>query len=433
MMYEPNAPITLAETKIAFEVHGGVVEMPAKAILRLLPDPALVIECKDNLTAENIFLTDVKNKYITAPILGLKTDFIIQCSWGMGCKDSYINLICFPKEQPVLARETEEELSSVEFGVLNFPEFFHFSKRFQSQDNRIEVNGMVSRQGAVQLLADPWVINITAAPNLSNAVKVLNTDGGYAITNMGTISRTDGSNFSVQEAESLIDGLWYFLSFARGAFCGLTLIKGKDPSGELAWEQWGSRRVTPHGNPSSWFVSRHGQILSQVFPGFWKLYQNEEEMVRRVVRFYLESNLMKSIDTGIIFTHAALETLSHKTAGKKLGECIANALKENGILRAALEISPMSCPDLAGLACKHRWAHGPHAVVEIRNNVIHPKSKYSDISQRAFHEAWNLGQWYIELMLLAKSGYGGDYSNRVTRENRDDVETLGDWLDESRA
>ena len=72
-------------------------------------------------------------------------------------------------------------------------------------------------------------------------------------------------------------------------------------------------------------------------------------------------------------------------------------------------------------------------VVEIRNTVVHPSHKYGKISARAYYEAWNLGQWYFELMLLSRCQARGEYSNRLTQKWVGEVELLGQLLVRERA
>ena len=85
-------------------------------------------------------------------------------------------------------------------------------------------------------------------------------------------------------------------------------------------------------------------------------------------------------------------------ANNKTGAWIAKALAESGISEKALSIQSGPCPEIAKLANVHGWKHGPHALVEIRNSVVHSSQKYGKISSKAYYEAWNLGQWYLELM-----------------------------------
>lgn len=61
----------------------------------------------------------------------------------------------------------------------------------------------------------------------------------------------------------------------------------------------------------------------------------------------------------------------------------------------------------------HQYLEDPRTFVEIRNDFVHPSAKHGPISLEVQGEAWNLGQWYIELLLLKLIGYKGRYWNRT--------------------
>lgn len=431
MQYEANENIALAQTRIRFDVNGHCVDRPAEAVLRMLPSPKLVIKCDFDLKNSNVKMADLQQSYITATVLDQQTEFIVgQFTFHWDPDNFQADKVLFPKREPISIHHSGERLASVEFGVLNFPEFWG------DQDKRIQSNGNSYRRiGAMQLQADPWDIEITAAPNLSEAKQELDATGGYGITHSGTIKRTDGADFSAVDVERLLHGLSLFLSFARGAYCGLTLIKGKSRDGQVAWERWGSDRVTAWFDPPSWFDLNHSHLLANVFPGFWRRYQERGEELRTVITLYLDSNLGRGhgvgLDGGLILTQAALERMAHGVGGKKTGKRIAKALVKNGIGEEALPLRSDSCPELARLATEHGWKHGPHALVEVRNEVVHPSQKYGRLSSRAYYEAWNLGQWYLELMLLSQFEARGEYGNRLTQKWVGEVERLGQWLVEN--
>ena len=431
MQYEANKDITLAETRIRFDVNGQCVDTPARVILRMLPKPRLVIKCDLDLRNLDIGPADFQQDYVTATVHDHKSEFIVgQFTFPFGPESSIENMALSPKREPISVCHTGDSLACVEFGVLNFPEFLG------EQDKTIQSNGNSYRRiGAMQLQADPWTVDITAAPHLSDVKKELAATGGYGITHLGTITRIDDADFSAADVERLLHGLSLFLSFARGAYCGLTLVKGKSRAGQVAWERWGADRVTEWFSPPSWFDRHHGHLLANVFPGFWRRYQEREEELRTVTTLYLDSNLGRGhgvgLDGGLILTQAALEREAHNVRGKKTGNRIAKALVENGISEKALCIPPDSCPELARLATEHGWKHGPHALVEVRNEVVHPQQKYGKISARAYYEAWNLGQWYLELMLLRRFEASGEYGNRLTQKWVGEVEHLGQWLVEN--
>ena len=433
MLYAANEEIPLADTRIKFDLNGQNVDCPAKAVLHLLPNPRLALCCNLDLREANFKPGDFGNASITATLHDQETDFIAgQFAFDWNPEVFQIETVLFPTREPISVHHTSEKLASVGFCVINFPQFF--GKQFKI----VEANGR-GQQGVdyVQLNSEPWLIEITPAPNLSEVKGELETTGGYGITHTGTVKRADGDDFSVADVDELLYGLSLFLSFARGAYCGLTLVEGKSRDGHKVWERWGTDNVTAWFRPLSWFDKHHSHVLADLFPHFWRQYQEQEREVRVAVSLYLDSNLGRShgvgMDGGLILTQAALERMASEKDGKKTGKRIAKALLKRGISPKALCIPSESCPVLARLAAEHGWKDGPHALVEIRNTVVHPKEKYGRISARAYYEAWNLGQWYLELMLLCRFGAGGDfdYGPRLTQKWVGEVKPLGQWLVEN--
>ena len=400
--------------------------MPSKALLRLSPSPRLVIECADSLSSENMRL-DVSQSHVIASLLNTKIEsFVVRSTVSVG-EASRICLTLLPKREPVTIHRTKERSSFVEFSVLNFPKFFG------GQDKRVQVGNEWRVLGSALLRVEGWEIEVSAITTLHEIEKKLKAEGGYAITHTGTVQRLDGGDFAAQDVEPLLSALRWFLSFARGAFCGLTLVVGKDAKGEPAWERWGTHRVTEwFAPPASWFDSRNGYILADAFPGFWKLFQERERFVRMVVGLYLNANLGShgvGYDCGLILTQAALERFSCRDPHLKTGEQIKKGLRKIGLSEEALSLLPEGCPELAALGSKHGWKHGPHALVEMRNNLVHPRDKYGNVSSGAYYEASNLGQWYLELALLSSCGYEGKCANRLTQEWVGTIEPLGRWLE----
>ena len=78
---------------------------------------------------------------------------------------------------------------------------------------------------------------------------------------------------------------------------------------------------------------------------------------------------------------------------------------------------PSSCPNLEKLRQSKNWLDGPHTSIKIRNDFVHPKSKHGPISLEVQYQSWNLGQRYVELILLKLFKYYGRYKNRLTGEH----------------
>ena len=406
---EANRPISLEETWIT-DIEGQSVRTPVRVILRLLPQPKLVVEYDDfpevrpHIRKEKCHISFENGGKVDMYVLRSRMAEKIEGAFS-------------PVRQPCTILDKGRPLQSVEFSILNFPEFIGKENQY------IEVNGKKQLCGIARLEAAPWLITITATSNLSENLNTLRKDSGYALTHTGFIERSDGGTFSVEDVQSLFSGLRLFLSFVRGASCGLTLIEGKDQNGEQSWVQWGSYNTMPwrYVNSCADSIRTRGDILSEAFPGFWRLFEQQAGVLNQPISlalyWYLCSNESNTLEPGIILTHAALERLAHEIAGKKVkadvtGVWIGKALK-------AAKINPKipgSCQALEALRRRENVTDGAEMLTRIRNDLVHAEMKMS-VSMKAYTEARNMGQWYVELLLLKLFDYSGSYTNRLTRQS----------------
>ena len=79
--------------------------------------------------------------------------------------------------------------------------------------------------------------------------------------------------------------------------------------------------------------------------------------------------------------------------------------------------------DLREMASQNdcNWMDAPHAFTEMRNGIVHPKTKkrnkiYHAPGYAKLGTAF-LGLWYLELVLLAMFKYQGCYANRLENQN----------------
>ena len=394
--YEPNQPIDLASTNIV-EVDGLPVQTPVEVVLRLLPRPTVTIEADafpSNVLAKERFQIRLGN--------GAELDTMVR-AFNLGTRKGSL----VPARQPVNVIDKGLPLKKVKFGLLNFP-IMYGSQCIWVE----EAHGYSAIPHSKMVVAD-WCVEITGLVNVSDVVKELQQHSGYGLTYTGSITHKDNGNLSVQNAEQLLEALRAFLSFVRGAASSSTLVEGIDQDGQRPWLRWGAHHVEPWMNLSSWFRTSNGaDILSDLFPKFWSLLEADEERkssILRSVDWYLQSNVSPP-HVGIILTVAALERLSFQVLGRErhepMGEYISQALEE---LQIPLDISN----GYRALTQVDSWKHGPHALVVIRNDLTHPNQKYGPLSDIVIHEAWNLGQWYIEMILLHMLTFRGEYKNRL--------------------
>lgn len=404
--YEANRPIPLEETWIT-DIDGQSVQTPVRVILRLLPQPKFVVEFDDfpefapHMNKEKCRISFANGGKVDMYVLRIRAARKIQGAFS-------------PVQEPCTILDQGKSLQSVQFGIFNFPDFIG------KHDQYIRMGRTEQRCGNARLEATPWLINITATTNLSDNLNTLRAEGGYALTHTGDIERSDGGPFSVADVEKLLSGLRLFLAFARGAFCGLTRIEGKGPSGEQSWVQWGSYPTTPWRYVNSWAeILTRGDLLSDAFPGFWRLLEQQAGILNKPINlalyWYLCSNESNVLEPGIILTHAALERLAYEVVGKqgndRTGEWISKALK-------AAKIDPKipkSCHALEAFRRQNNIADGAVMLTRIRDDLVHPVMKMN-VSMEAYSEAGRVGQRYVELLLLKLFDYSGSYRNRLTRQ-----------------
>jgi hypothetical protein len=107
-------------------------------------------------------------------------------------------------------------------------------------------------RGRVDLEDLPWRIRLEPRRDHSELIRGLQAMGGYAATHQGRIDRVDGCSFTIEEAEELMHGLDYFLSFARGFWTPPLLPVGYDQR-KLVWRRWLNPRSSEWHANFSWF------------------------------------------------------------------------------------------------------------------------------------------------------------------------------------
>ena len=316
--------------------------------------------------------------------------------------DKICKSLLVPTRQLVTIRQTDERLRTVEFRIINYP-------------------SLDRRKRPALLYAGPWCVEIRPVSELSNIKKALKMESGYGVTHEGFIRRSDGKSFSAEEVRKLLGGLHLFFSFARGGDCGITLISGRDENDEPAWEQWGSYSAFPWFGLSSWLNHQlnNDDALSKAFPGFWrKVGQTTsapDDPVRVTLYWYLRSNESNALQAGIILTQAALERLARQLLPRKKYKALNSATRK---IRAVLQetevdtVIPEYCEELRRVRKAKGLCDGPEILSEIRNDLVHSEMR-TNVSSEAYFEARDLGQWYVELLLLRLFGYEGPYANRL--------------------
>jgi hypothetical protein len=380
--------------------------------LRFLPSPRLqvageygteAIELVDRVQASNKTTLTFTDRGITAEVL--LTSYTFR-------EPMPISATVLPG---TVSLGNHQTLRHVTFHLINYKDFL------------VPIDNGHSFSMQAVLEAAGWRVTLTPVPRLASLMAELRDGGGYAVTHAGRLERLNGEDFSSDSGKVVLDGLHYFLSFARGTWSGPCLPVGFDSEGARRWEQWGIPNTTAFFNPSTWFDAHNGQLLSEVFPGFHELWADPlwTPILRRAVFWYVMSNKGEAGVGAVILSQTALELLAWFVlvqTTRQLSQEEFKSLTASGRLRRLLRHFRIPCqvPGVLRHLINARdasrpWYDGPHALTAVRNDLVHPipASDATSIEGLGQYEAWLLGQWYLELCLLALFNHGGLYSNRM--------------------
>ena len=333
--------------------------------------------------------------------------------------------------------EPSQEISYVLFHLTNFKMFL--GSWISSPDSETPCPW-----GRVILKAEGWKVTIDALKEINDLVHSLHSLSGYAVTHVGKLERSNGEEFTAKEASDFLEALFYFLSFTRGLWSELILPVGYNASGNPIWREWNPQRVRvdrwqdEEQEVYSWFWIDGSHSLVEIFPSFMRKWRDRDwrESLESVIHWYVESNKqVGGVKGSIVLTQAALELLTwvilvHKGdvpekdfKDTKNTNYNSTSRKINRLLKKLC--IPQDIPfELANLRLfesnlTYSKNNGPYAFTEVRNSITHAdpetRQKLRNTASTAIIEAWELGLWYVELILLRLFDYQGLYVNRMLR------------------
>lgn len=429
---EPNEPIPIGHEELALVKEGEWLAGNGLAQVKCLPRPSL--EIIGSFPRANLCLADNGEDALGMPSRGLVVPgFITSFSTTINAEGSASTLewTVSPQHLVVTGDETTE-VSKVLFQVANCVDFYCQHPTCET------VDGASHTINSVYLNWEDLGIHIRSLPSTSKSIKNLRTQGGFGVTHLGELIHRNGGSIAVREINSFLKALRLFLSFCRGAWSSPILPTGYDASGHLVWECWNSPNGESYIYTHSWVEKLIGaHQMEAVFPGFMNLWSDEawQDAVNEAIYWYLNSNYSpRGIDAGIILTQTAIERLCFTYSVEKHhylsldGFNKLSAADRFRLLFAALDI-PQDIPailhETTKLSKAHSWADAPQALTEIRNEKVHPQHKKRGMFDEALYEAWTLGLWYVEMIILRLCGYTGQYANRlVSRRSPGQVEKV---------
>jgi hypothetical protein len=329
---------------------------------------------------------------------------------------------------------TDSGLKSVLFHVANFRDLLGRS------ESVIRYESGTCRAGRLVLQGGGWTVTVDALENDRPLRNALRDQSGYAITHAGRIERSDGAEFSAAAGAKLLEALWWFFSFAEGRWTGPVLPIGVDAQGRRIWEEWRGLKVAPWRFVLSWLDDHYPAGLTELFSNFLDMWQDPDghQPLRFAIHWYVEANNQAgAVEGGTVLTQTAFELLAWSVIVAKEGRISAGSfdrLPAADKLRLLLSWAnlPLAIPgtaiELAALAARKHWSDAAQALTSIRNSITHPspqnRERFSDYPTAAVTEAWNLGLWYLERLILRLLEYRGPVGNRLKRRWVGEVESV---------
>lgn len=399
-----------------------------------LPSPGIEIEI--NTTAQRIDPDSV-----TLDLPGFRTDNLVVHSYRVVSLPTDGAMRRLRASVSKMDSGCEQDFASVGFQVVNFTNFFTSDLSPTPGDPSVITSvGEVllnsdaslpsSTRGAATLSHDGWMVNLVEVSDADEIYKTLAATGGWAFTHVGLLKRKDDAKFDVHSAETILDSVTAFLSFARGAACDLPIRWGRCAAGNVVWRHFRSPEVDRWGQPNSWFDRKHGELLPELFDAFCRMHNNEklQDPLQLVLHWYRHSNTQSSgLEGSVILGMAALDLLSaiiiteqNRSMSAEEHDNLSVACKLRALLKAInVPVCIPSCfKNLVVFASKIGTCE---ALAELRNGFVHAKEKrrkvvFSADGQAATFDAWQLLMWYQELALLYLLGHQGGYVNRTTQK-----------------
>ena len=310
----------------------------------------------------------------------------------------------------------------------------------------------------LKLSDEEWSVTVVELMPRDEARKRTNKDGGVHLTHAGSVSRTDGADFTGAEARAALEMLEDFLAFASGrkttACCPVGTV-----GADKVWSMWSPPERWEPGR-ESWLDCKRPQSLGELFPAFMAKRRScgwGKVLGEAVYWYRIANDSARGIDAGLPCAQMALERLHYEfwkrdqPDPEAIGEKELRKLRKIGTaervrrllskldvpceippraecLRKAVEGSPSAPKDAATSASGSRKppsaAKGSPsapkdaatALADIRNDVVHGRRGRKDIPPQRFIEAWTLAMRIVEMAILSLCGYSGWHWNRISRE-----------------
>lgn len=419
---EPNKDIVLAQS-VNISINSPSRETKNKTvkgdiILRLLPKPRLVILIStdlkpsfDSYKQESILAVSTQDLKFRCRVTNLTTNNLSEC-----------NAVFSSVDDRTLHKEVSN-LKYVTFHVINFPDSLGDRVRGRNNPNFLWNSRLMFGD-------QQWRIALDKVEDYKTIFGELKSKDGYSFTYSGRIERVNGESFGSGELHQEVNKARNFLSFARGANTTPFYLQGYDNDDMLIWKDWSLKRCDRWTlTQNNWFCDQHSvEQLQELYPGWSKLFEDalwKDELPKILYWYFYAGRNTEGAGTdgSLILAVAALELFSFNFLVRKTGSRSKEKFEKKPlsnnifIILEKLGIPnklPKQLDKLHSYSLPKSWQTGPKAIVELRNEIVHPDRESVPDSHVCF-DALQLALWYLEMVILRLSNYNGVYSNRLVR------------------
>lgn len=279
-----------------------------------------------------------------------------------------------------------------------------------------------------------WRITIDQRPGHRDTWRQAKDSASSVLTHVMQVRREDGSTFTADDVDPVLEALRLGFSFALGRWVAPVLPVGFARTGERIWEEW-SPLLCTGGQPGSlrWWFPQRAWEMENLLEGL--LAVTGDPAKRFGIRFVVSSSVLAAtggfIEQRIMTAFAALENLSWQrlvvdgplTATQYKSKEWHTAKRLTALLdSAAIPIGLDGLP-LPGLRAAGEWLPievertGPGIVTYVRNKIVHPTDPESQLYGRdgdLVTEAWRLTHHYLTLLILNLVEYHGSYQRNLS-------------------
>ena len=414
VMTAANEPIRIAVDNIHIHRSGTAIGTLVGEVA-VHWTPTLKIVCYGDCDAHVTSLVGDTSVQLHVPAMGLTTEASV-VSVQMGERHAVrahlraaVNLIAEPAR-------------SFRFYLTNFPDYIGLPiKRGSGQFPELCRDRLSMNAGHVSCVVD----------RISHRTDSHSDTGqpGYLITHVGEV-RSNAANLSVEEMRELLDALYWFFAFIRGARTGPILPSTHSPYRQT-WIMLAPWVINEPRDVDTWMPDRSPIDVDTLFSAFLSRWKDPvwNEGLRTTLAWHLTANASNTPNEArVLLCQIALEVLAslNGSSGKHAHDRIRTLFNHLHVPTAV----PEHLVELRAFA-EAQSVDGPECLTRIRNKLEHPtadnRRKARDIDGLLRLQAGQYAIESFELCTLALMNYRGKYARRAFRGWKGDDEVTVPW------